>query len=116
MLSRVMHLDGCHLCKSPYPRNAMTVDAKTKSIRYNFHGQFDIIIHAAFSKTGGADEEEMDILDISSQILFRIPPVVVRVISCVDLFEYKNKDSLCVRNILALTYFSKFYLLKNRYK
>ena len=96
MLSQVMHLDGCHLCKSPYPRDAMTVDARTKSIRYNFHGQFDIIIHAAFSKTSGANEERAGILDIPSQILFRIPPVVVCIVLWVDPSKYKkNTDSLC---------------------
>ena len=48
----------------------------------------------SFTKTGGANEEETDILDISSKILFRIPPVVVRIVSWVDLFEYQNMDSL----------------------
>ena len=72
----------------------MTVDARTKSIRYNFHGQFDIIIHAAFSKTGGANEEEAGMLDIPSQILFRIPPVAVCIVSWLVLFEYQNMDSL----------------------
>ena len=72
----------------------MTVDARTKSIRYNFHGQFDIIIHAAFSKTSDANEEEAGMLDIPSQILFRIPPVVVCIVSWLVLFEYQNMDSL----------------------
>ena len=82
-LSTVMHLDGCHLCKSPYPRDAMTVDARTNSIRSYFHGQFDITIHAAYSTTDEAQssEEKIGVMDISSQILFRIPPVVVCVVS-----------------------------------
>ena len=78
-MSSVIHIDGCHLCKSPYPRDAMTVDARTNSVRSYFRGRFDITIHAVFSKSTGAEPgaDETGQIDISSQLLFRIPPVMV---------------------------------------
>ena len=76
MLPGVMHLDGCHLCKSPYPRDAMTVDAKTNSVRFNFHGKFAITLQAAVSKTEGAQTRKKK---TRKEILFRMPPVPVSV-------------------------------------
>ena len=81
MLARVMHLDGCHLCRSsPYPTAAMTMNAKTESIRSHFHGRIDITIHAASTKAKDVqldkpDEEAITYSDIASHELFRVPPV-----------------------------------------
>ena len=82
-LSRVMHLDGCHLCKSPYPRIAMTVDAKTDDIRHHFYGRLCITVNAAsvVTKDVQNDVEDISYTDISSAILFRMPPIVVCVLS-----------------------------------
>ena len=42
-----MHLEGCHMCKSPYPRDAMTVDLMCREITDQFEGVFGLVIHAA---------------------------------------------------------------------
>ena len=107
-LSRVMHLDGCHLCKSPYPRDAMTVDAKTDSIRHQFYGGLCITVRAAYVVTKDVqnDEEDIRYTDISSAILFRIPPIVV----CV-LFTLVSQRKIISHFKYLIVSLTSFYLL-----
>ena len=47
-LSKVMHLEGCHMCRSsPDPIDAMTVDFNSNNPRTWFQGRFNFVIHAA---------------------------------------------------------------------
>ena len=44
-----MSLDGCHLCRpqNPEPETAMIVDTMTHGLVKDFHGVFDVVLHAA---------------------------------------------------------------------
>ena len=44
-----MSLDGCHLCRTqnPEPEIAMVVDLMTHGLVQDFHGVFDVVLHAA---------------------------------------------------------------------
>ena len=44
-----MSLDGCHLCRpqNPEPETAMVVDIMTHGLVKDFHGVFDVVLHAA---------------------------------------------------------------------
>ena len=64
-------MDGCHLCRSPYPSDVMTVDLMAEGIREDFHGRFDIKIDIK------NEEEEIE----PKVMLFRIPPINVSVVS-----------------------------------
>ena len=51
-LSSVMDLNGCHRCSTGYPLSSMTVDMIVAAIRPEFHGIFDITIHATVCRKG----------------------------------------------------------------
>ena len=44
-----MSLDGCHLCRpqNPEPETAMVVDIVAHGLVQDFHGVFDVVLHAA---------------------------------------------------------------------
>ena len=81
-----MHLEGCHFCRSPYPRDAMTVDLMCREITDQFDGVFDLVIHAAKKPqdTNGSGKQqqgrkiEVEFDDYHMKIDFTVSKVKLR--------------------------------------
>ena len=56
-----MHLNGCHLCKCPYPRDAMTVCIKTKGPQPQFEGRMDVVVRAAIKQSENDEKLKKEI-------------------------------------------------------
>ena len=63
MLSSAIHLEGCHMCKAPYPVDAMTVDLMCREITDQFKGVFYLVIHAAKKpqNTNGSGRQQQQV-------------------------------------------------------
>ena len=42
-----MELDGCHICRSTYPFDAMAIDLRSSGIQKEFRGVYRLLIKAA---------------------------------------------------------------------
>ena len=67
-----MDLKGCHLCRPQNlePRAAMVVDIMTEGLVSDFHGIFDVALHAVSSK-----EEEPEICP--ARLQFHVQQVII---------------------------------------
>lgn len=57
-------LDGCHMCRSQYPLDALPIDMECGGLVNRFKGQFHVLIHAAKSREEhdrDSEERETDI-------------------------------------------------------
>ena len=92
-----MHLEGCHLCKSPHPIDAMTVDMMCREITDKFNGVFDMVIYAA-KRTEDTDGEgktdtktnTIEYDEYPMQIDFKVtedPPTTQLVSSSINIYS-----------------------------
>ena len=59
-----MLLDGCHLCRSPEPKEAMVVNMMTRQIVSEYHGIEEVVIYSQPEESAGI---------VKTKIPFKLP-------------------------------------------
>ena len=70
-----MNMEGCHTCRCPYPKDAMTVVIKPGKVLREFDSVLDVTVHVAkpAGEEGEGAESEVHFEDHSTQLYLKIP-------------------------------------------